>query len=295
VLVASALAVAGCGERSEPVGELEAGYPVTVRGGGDSETEVRARPERIVALDPGSAELLAALGVADRVVGVPAGTTEASFPDAEEVVRRTGQVAVDHVVRLDPDLIVAAAGVDTVELSRAERETGAAVYLQPATSVDEVERAALELGLLLGEAVRGRQLAAEIARETAAVEELVAGEPIVTVFVDTGFYITVPERSLLGDLIRRARGESVAGEAPGPDPFPPAELVELDPDVYVVTSESRTTLAQLRRNPTLRDLTAVREGRFVELPSELVMRAGPRAAEALRTVAGALHPDAAGA
>lgn len=210
------LALTGCGERPEPLGELEQPYPVTVQGAGGQPTEIAAQPERIVALDPGSAELVIALGARRQLVGVPAGMRRGDGPrdvppTAEEVVSRTRQIRVDEVARLEPDLIVAATGTDVVEVARAQRQSEAALYVQPSSSVGDVLRATIELGFLVGEPVRARQLASEIRSQVAEVEELVSGEPVVTTFVDTGFFITIPERSLLGDLIARARGESIAG------------------------------------------------------------------------------------
>lgn len=291
------LALTGCGERPEPLGKLEQPYPVTVQGAGGQPTEIAAQPERIVALDPGSAELVIALGARRQLVGVPAGMRRGDGPrdvppSAEEVVSRTRQIRVDEVARLEPDLIVAATGTDVVEVARAQRQSEAALYVQPSSSVGDVLRATIELGFLVGEPVRARQLASEIRSQVAEVEELVSGEPVVTTFVDTGFFITIPERSLLGDLVARARGESIAGPSPGPGPFPLARLRRLDPQVYLATSDSRTTLAQLRRDLRTDDLRAVRRGRFAVVPSDLVHRAGPRVGVALERVAEALHPNA---
>ncbi len=111
-------------------------------------------------------------------------------------------------------------------------------------------------------------------------------------FVDTGFFVTVPARSLLGDLIRRAGGRSIGGPTPGFEPFDLEELAELDPEVYLTTSDSRVTLRRLRSDPRTRRLTAVEEGRFVVLDAALVTTAGPRVADALEEIARALHPDA---
>ena len=60
----------------------------------------------------------------------------------------------------------------------------------------------------------------------------------------------------------------------------------------MVTSDSGVTLESLRRAPETRDLRAVRNGRVVFLPVELVAEPGPDVAEALQTIAVALHPDA---
>ena len=275
--MAVALLGTGCGERAEPVGGIAQSYPVSVHGAGDRPTVLKARPERIVVLDPGAAETLLAIGAGGRLVGVPVGLATGAARRAAEVVRATGQINVDEVISLEPDLIVATPSIDELDLARAGRESGAAVYVQPDTSILNVVQGTIDIGFLVGEAPRARRLAAVAP---------------VKVFVDTGFFITGPERSLLGDLVRKAKGESVAGPTPGPGPFPLADLARLNPAVYLATSDAGVTLAALRENPNLRAIKAVRKRRLKTVPADLVTRAGPRVAEGLEAVARALHPDA---
>jgi iron complex transport system substrate-binding protein len=291
-LAAAGLLAAGCGERSEPVGELPPEYPVTVRGGGDEPAVLTAQPTRIVALAPSSAEILVRLGVGSRLVGVPAGVADAPA-GARPVASLTGQVEVSEVVELEPDLIVATGTTDPVDVALATRQSGAVLYEQPADSVNDAERAIVELGFLVGEPVAARTLAGEIEDRVTTVQRRVGGESVATAFIDTGFFVTVPARSLLGDLVTRAGGRSVGGSTPGFEPFDLDELLQLDPDVYLATSDSRVTLRRLRANPKTRRLSAVREGRFSVLDVDLVTSAGPRIAQALAAVARALHPDAA--
>jgi iron complex transport system substrate-binding protein len=285
------LALAACGERSEPTGEVPPTYPVTVRGAGDGPTVLRERPERIVALDPGSAKLVAALGAGDRLVGVPAGP-QAGRSDAKAVVTPNGAIDVPAVVGLHPDLIVATAASDRVELTQAQQRSGAPVYLQPSRTVEDVVRATSELGFLLGEPVRARRLAAKIRRDVGAVEERLRGESVVKVFVDTGLFVTLDSTTIFSDLLRRAKGENVAPEDPSLGPITAAQLRAADPDVYLVTSDSRLTLTALRHKPETKDLRAIEEGRFAVLPLGLVTEAGPDVARALQTLAVDLHPDA---
>ncbi len=291
-LVAAALLGTACGERSEPVGALAQTYPVSVHGAGDRRTVLKERAERIVALDPGLAESLVAIGAGDRLVGVPDGLAKGPGGKAREIARRTGQVDVDGVIRLKPDLIVATQGLDELDLARAQRESGAAVYVQPDTSVLNVEQGIIDLGFLTGEAPRARQLVGKIERQVSQVEDRMTEVAPVSVFVDTGFFITTPERSLLGDLVRIAKGKSVAGASPGQGPFPITELVKANPDVYLATSDAGVTLASLRRSDRLSKLRAVRKGRVEIVPIGLVTRPGARVGEGLMAVAKALHPDA---
>ena len=296
-VLATLAGATACGQRAEPLGELEQPYPVTVRGAGDQPTVLEARPERIVALDPGSAELVIALGAGDRLVGIPAGIERGDGPrqappSAKEIVSENRRIRVDEIVALEPDLLIATPTTDQVDVGRLENETGAPLYVQPSSSIDDILRATLELGFIVGEPVEARTVASRIRSEVAAVEERIAESPPVTTFVDTGFFVTVPLRSLLGDLVARARGESVAGETPGGEPFPPSRLRRLDPEVYLATSDSRVTLRNLRDDPRTAGLTAVEKGNFRILPSDLVQRAGPYVAQALERVARALHPEA---
>ena len=290
-IVCAALFGASCGERAEPLGTLEQPYPVTVQGAGDRPTVVQGEAQRIVALDPGSAELLVALGAGDRLVGVPAGVR---VPGAkpEKVVRRTGTIDVDGVTSLKPDLIVATQTADQLDVARIQRATDAAVYIQPAASVRNVEQGAVDLGFLVGAAPEARQLVGQIQQDVATIQQELADVPPVPVFVDTGFFITVSDRSLLGDLVKRAKGASVAGPSPGPGPFPLADLRDANPQFFLATSDSDTTLESLRANPVTADLAAVRKKRVVIVPANLVTRAGPRVAQGLEAIARALHPDA---
>jgi len=289
LLLFVAVVASGCGARSEPLGPLAQEYPVRVEGAGDRPAVLTAPAERIVVLDPGSAELLVTLGAGERLVGVPAGLDEA-LPDARRVVQSTGQVSVDEVIRLEPDLIVATPAVDQVDVARSERESGAAAYVQPASSVDDVVRGVIELGFLAGEAAAARTLAGSIREEVGQVEGRIAGATSVPVFIDTGFLITVPERSLIGDLVRRARGQSVAGPNPGPEPFEACEVAGLEPAVLLLVVQP----GRAAGTPSFRDCARTPDIRVERIPADLVLRPGPRLGEALAAVARALHPDASG-
>jgi ABC-type Fe3+-hydroxamate transport system substrate-binding protein len=198
---------------------------------------------------------------------------------------------VAAVEALEPELIVASADADRVDLARATRGSGAELYILATASIEDVERAALDLGFLIGEAVSARRVVGAIRRTVERVETQLAGLPRRSVFVDTGFFLTVTNRSLLGSLVERARGENVAAAQAGFGPFDLAELARLDPDVYLATSDSGVTLQELRRDPRTRELRAVRQGRFAVLPVRLV-QPGPRIGDGFAAVAAALHPNA---
>ena len=122
------------------------------------------------------------------------------------------------------------------------------------------------------------------------MEARVAEAAAVPVFIDTGFLFTIPERSLAGDLVRRARGQSVAGPNPGPEPFQTCEVARLEPAVLLLVVESGSAAG----SPSFRDCPGGADIRVERIPADLVLRPGPRLGEALEAVARALHPDAFG-
>ena len=266
-----------CGERKEPTGAVVHIYPVTVQGAGERPTSLRAAPHRIVPLGPGPRRILRALGLQKRIVTVN-----------DELV---GLPLVGEIRRAHPDLIVASEDSDPLDLARASTATHAAVYVESGESLDGVERGIDEIGLLAGRPVTARHLSASIARTRRRIASRLSGYKTVSVFIDLGSFGTVGSRTLLGDLVSEARGKDIAGPAPEQGPFPLRQLVKLDPEVYLATSDSGATLASLRRNHVTKRIQAVRKGRFGILQTKLAVP-GPSIGSALVDVAKILHPDA---
>jgi ABC-type Fe3+-hydroxamate transport system substrate-binding protein len=279
--VAAVLVLAGtaCGERTEPVGALVQDYPITVQGAGDRATVVRSAPKRIVPVGAGPRQILEGLGLGKRVV--PVNDSLVGLP-------LVGAIRAAH-----PDLIVASSGTDPLDLARARSATHAEVYVEPSGSLEDVVQAIGEIGLLTGKPIEARRLTARIEAKRREVAERLAGEKVVTAFVDDGGFSTVSSRSLLGTLVAEAHGRSVAGASPEQGPFPLARLLELDPDVYLATAGSGRSLQQLRKRAGTRRLRAVRSGRFALLPADASV-AGPGVGTALDRIARILHPDASG-
>jgi ABC-type Fe3+-hydroxamate transport system substrate-binding protein len=272
------VAATACGERTEPTGAVVRLYPVTVQGGGEAPTVVRTAPRRIVPVGTGPRQILRSLGLQRRMVTI--NDTLVGLP------------LVGEIRRAKPDLILASSGTDPLDLARARGATGAAVYVEPNGGLDDVVDAINDIGLITGRPVAARKVAGAIQAQRRAVARKLSGTKVVTVFVDDGDFGTISTRSLLGGVIQEAHGRSVAGPSPEQGPFPLRRLLQLNPDVYLATPGSGTTLRQLRRDPQARRLRAVRAGRFEVLPPGASI-AGPQIGVALGQVARMLHPDAA--
>jgi ABC-type Fe3+-hydroxamate transport system substrate-binding protein len=265
VILACSLVAVGCGERSEPTGPAEELFPLTITAG-EQPLTVPAPPQRVVVLKGGPESILEALGA-------PAVASNAAASDVEG---------------LEADLVVAPSTAGDSELSKA-RAGGAPVYVTPDTSLAEVERAIVELGLITAEPAAARRLVREIKQQRRRLGRLLRGTPRTTVFVDLGGRTTAANNTLAGDLIREARGRNIGGDTPDGLPLTVGELLAIDPEVYV--SVGGPTLAQLKRGARTRRLQAVKSGR-VNVIDPRLLSASPAVGEGLDRLAQALHPDA---
>jgi iron complex transport system substrate-binding protein len=268
------LGAAACGERSEPTGRSVALYPLTVQSG-DRPLVITAPAKRIAILDKPDSSILRALGVGRRIVAPPP----------------ANRIDFAALRRAHPDLIVASEEANERTLSRAASVTHADVYTTTGDSIRQVEHSITQLGLITSTPVRARALVRHIEAVRRSVDARLRNVAPVSVFVDTGFFTSVSDQSLIGDLIREAHGTNVAGTVAEGSPLDPSDLLKLNPDVYLATSDTGTTLADLRRNPGTRKLRAIRTRRFAVADADL-LQPGPRIGEGLREIARLLHPNA---
>lgn len=235
-------------------------------------------PRRIAALGAAPRQIVRALGAGAQLLKLD--------PDLD------GPALVRALRRRQPDLVVVSRTSGAIELARRRMLPDAPLYVVPDASIDEVERAINEIAVLVNRPVAGRRIAKSIERRRQQVADRLRGFPVKTVFVDTGFFATISERSLAGALVREAHGRSVVGAHAEPgEPVDLDTLRKLNPRVYLALSKSGTTLAILRANPKARRLPAVRAGRFGIVSSRL-LEPGPRIALGLEAVARVLHPNA---
>jgi ABC-type Fe3+-hydroxamate transport system substrate-binding protein len=276
---AGSLVLCGCGERAEPTGATVRLYPVQVESGDGHTTALTQKPKLVLTAGAGPAAMVRGMGV-----------SAIALPESGSSLDLAGPAQVVLKAQPSRTLVIATPAADPQLLALA-RTMHVSVYVARVSSLDAVERSIGDLGLLLGKPLAARSIVAQIARERSEVETAVAGKKAVRVFFDLGQRRSVAANSLIGDLLAEAGAASVAGPEPGDEPVKAARLVQLQPDVYLTTRTSGVSLAKLRKSPRLGTLPAIRNDRFVRIPSDLLI-AGPRIGDGLRLIALAVHPDA---
>lgn len=287
--------------RSEEVRDVpspEAAFPVTVTDDDGVEVAIPEEPKRIVTFAPSNTEIVFALGLGDRLVGV-SGDFDNYPPEAQDIahVGGAGEFGVDpnveKLVSLEPDLMLTIAGGEHWKESL--RDLDVPVFTVNATDFDDLLNDIETVGRITGATEAARSLTEEMAGDAESIAEGVAAEPRTSCFFEVFFppLTTVGPDTFIFDLLDRAGCDPVSGGANTDYPeWSVDRLVTADPDVYLVSSESGQSVEAVARRPGFRELSSVRSNNVVLIDSDLISRPGPRVVDGLQALAEALHPAA---
>lgn len=299
--VAASLAV-GCAssgqkpaQAPEPTQQTPAtSYPVTVTDDASRSVTVESEPQRIVSLAPANTEILYALGLGEKVVGV---TSYDDYPAEVADVAEVGDFAgpnIEAVAAADPDVVFVTTGVQGDIIAQLEGLGAVVIAIDP-QSLEGVYENILEVAVVTNRPAEGERLVTEM---KTAVEEVVAlveeTEPV-TAFVEIAQnpLFTAGKGTLIDELISLAGGRNVV-TAEGWVPYSAEQVLKDDPAVYLATLGSMSDPKQLEQRAGFEGLSAVGNERVIILDDNLVSRPGPRIVEGLRQIAEGLHPEAFG-
>jgi iron complex transport system substrate-binding protein len=151
------------------------------------------------------------------------------------------------------------------------------------------------IGHITGKDQAAGALTSHMQEGISAVQETIKDAPRPRVFWELGPELyTAGPGSFLNDLIVMAGGENVAADAESPWPQLSLEAIVLkDPAIVVLADHNYGETAEsVTQRPGWWNITAVREGRIVELTDDdIFSRPGPRIVEGLEFLAQAFHPD----
>ena len=251
--------------------------------------QVKPIPQRIVSLAPSITEILFALGLGDRVVGV---TSYCDYPPeaaAKEKVGDTLRPSIERMVALKADLVIVSTASQLEAFVKNLDKLQIPLYVSDPRNLDGVLASIERIGELGGVADRSRELTWTLRARIDTVESRVRGlnRPRVLFILGTSPLITVGGRGFIDDLINRAGGRSISAGQSGDYPqFSLESAVAAQPEVIFLQS------GETELSGSLKNTTAARDGRIFRLDDALLLRPGPRIVDGLEKMAARIHPEA---
>jgi iron complex transport system substrate-binding protein len=260
----------------------------------------REQVMRIVSTSPSMTEMLFALGLGDRVVGV---SQFCRYPPQVTSLPRVGTVLrpdLERIVTLRPDLVV----ISDKNTEFAIRLTAAQIpfVAVATTSLADVSSAMVRIGAAAGGEAHARTVVADMEQRLDAIRRrsIALGRPKVLLIMGraadslTGI-VAVGAGSYLNELVTIAGGTNVVASV-STIPYPKLQLesiLRMDPDVIVDTIDMGATESDRERRNLLgralwrryRTVSAVRTGRIHAAETDALFVPGPRVVDAAEWLA----------
>ena len=260
---------------------------MTITDDAGSTVTLNATPERIVSLSPSNTEILAAIGLLDRVVGV---TDVCDYPpDVENKTRIGGYsaISIEKVAAARPDLVIASDLTPKETVTRL-RETGLIVIVVAPRNIDHVIRDIRLIGTVTGSGQKADELATDLSRRIAGASATpgTSRPTVAHVVWHKPLYVSGND-TLQNDVIVHTGGRNVFADRSGWSTVSLEEFLIANPDIVIVSggggmdsSENDVILEEFMTKPQYASLAAVKNHHVYAIDADIISRPGPRIADA---------------
>jgi iron complex transport system substrate-binding protein len=271
--------------------------PVTYTDDMGQEITIAKIPQRIVSHVPAITEILFALGLEERVVGV---SDYCDYPEEAKLKPSVGNYynpSIEDIVALDPDLVLTDGHSDSI---KGLDNLGITSIVIDPKDIDGILKDIELLGKFTGTEKEAKKLIENMQQDMANILARVEGTPKISVVYI--FDATDPNNpwaagpgSFADSLINMAGGQNIAAQAQGAwIQLSIEEIVRSDPRVILIDAGMGTAVISketLKEHPIWRGMTAVKQDTIYTVDSDLVNRPGPRIVQGMEGIAEIIHPE----
>lgn len=267
-------------------------YPLTVTDASGLEMTFEKAPERIVSLSPSETEVLFALGLDERIVGV---TPWCNYP--EEALSKPGVGSLDGnaetIIAAEPDLLVGILSLNNPQYIENYRSLGLNVFTVEPQTVEEAMERIIQIGIITDTQAQAHKIVAQMEEEMRSVVEAVeqlTEEDYKKVYIEYSEGWTVGKDTFMDELITLAGGRNIVDSVSGWIEITEEVIIQANPDVIIYPSYVEGLAETIKQRSGWADIPAVQHDRIVAVDDDLISRPGPRLTQGLIHVANAIHP-----
>jgi iron complex transport system substrate-binding protein len=261
-------------------------------------------PQRIVSLAPSCTEIIFALNLEDKLVGVD---NYGYYPPeiAEEIdsrnILKVGQysdMSIEAIVDLQPDLIIAAMRLQyqTVENLAAVGQTAMIIYPQ---NFDDVLDDITLIGEATGHTEEAEALVNSILNRAQEIADKTQDASKPRIYIEYSFnggFQSFGSGSFADELIKKAGGQNIFTDSPSAYIATSSEeVIVSNPEIIIIAKGAMSEAAGLtpetiRNRPGWNEIDAVQNNQIYEIEERLLLP-GPAMIEGLESIAEIVHPE----
>jgi iron complex transport system substrate-binding protein len=256
-------------------------------------------PQRIVSLAPANTEILFALGLSDKVVGV---TDYSDYPPEATLKPNVGRYDtpnIEQILAADPDLILADSIHKAEIIPQLESHGLTVVAIAPATFEDIFDSIRM-VGEITGTEEKADELLSDMQARVDSITDKTATLPeseITSVFylVWHDPLMTSGGDTLINEMIEMSGGRNIFEDVSGAAMVELEELIARNPQVIIVGVgmgiDVETTMQIFETESRLMNTDAMKNNRVYGIHLDISGRTGPRIVEGLEAFARSIHPE----
>jgi len=291
IIVISLLGLTGCSQASIPA---SATYIDDI----GRTVQIKSIPQRIISLSPSNTEMVYALGLQDRLVGV---TSYDNYPPEAKnkpIVSDYSTVDLEKIVNAKPDLVLADS-IHKKDTIPALEKLGITVYTMNPKNTDEILNEIKVLGQITGKTQEADNMVSSLKNRIQAVTDKTAKitdsqKPRVLFVTWYDPIWTAGSDTMIQYLIDMAGGTNIAADLNGYATITLESAIQRNPQVIIVMSsmgDQNTSLNYIKSNEQFSATDAVKNGRVYEIDADIFGRTTPRIVDGLETLMKLLHPE----
>ncbi|SEE25352.1 iron complex transport system substrate-binding protein [Rhizobiales bacterium GAS188] len=257
-------------------------------------------PERIMALGGAVTEILYALSLQDRIVGLD--TTSLYPPQALKDKPNVGYlraVSAEGILSLRPSLVIALDGAGPADALKLVADAGVPIMRLPEDPTQDGVIARIEaVGRLVGAEQSAGRLANRTRAGFAQLEALRSrlGRKVRVLFLlslQNGRPVVAGRKTTADGMIGLAGAVNAADMIQGFKPMTEEAVIAAAPDAIVMMSNAGVTLGsdEVFSQPAFAATPAARNRVFISMDGLYLLGFGPRTPEAARDLMSALYPE----
>ena len=260
-------------------------YAETFTDGIGRNIELTKRPERIVSLAPNITEILFALQLGNKVVGV---TDFCDYPEEAKYKPKVGWLIspnIENIISLQPDIVFATTEGNKPEIVDELERMNIKTYVLNPHNINSILSNITAIGTVTGQGIAAREIVTSLNLRIDAIKKRASeGRPKRVIYlVSTDPVISAGPGSFIHDLILTAGGVNVLSDSPIRYPrIDMEEIILKDPEVIIVPTDLIDQLQGWKKR--WGGISAFKNGMVYPINPDIISRPGPRIIDGLELI-----------